>query len=212
MRIELPLRRHDRRPSIAVVGFPCGMVKVDPAGKIALAPHHHGSLACHVHPGQYLVQKLRRDGGQNSETHQEFTWGTHEKWCVRSRPARRPQQDVPTHQGLRRQVGEHLRDIHCRGLPGQNTFHPGMRVVPKASALPERKQVVKAGEEFCDLAVFGVNVFVKLQPREFFRASGAFPSSISTVACRGKNHCANGWRCPPTFLKPCGQGTHHDSR
>ena len=44
-----------------------------------------------------------------------------------------------------------------------------MRVVPKAPTLPQGKQVVKAGEEFPNLAVLSVNVFVKLQSRKFFR-------------------------------------------
>ena len=119
--------------------------------------------------GSTSFTNARRDGGQNSEAHQEFTLGAHEKRRARCRSPRGPKQDVPAHQGLRRQVGEDLRDVHRRGLPGQNAFHPGVGVVPKASALPEGKQVVKPGEEFPDLAVLGVDVFVKLQPRQFFR-------------------------------------------
>ena len=180
MRIELALCRKDSGPLFAVVSFPCCMVKVDPARQIAFAPHHAGGLARHVHTGQYLIHKLEWDGGQNSESHQEFTLGAHEKRHARRRPPRRPQQDVPAHQGLGRKVGEDLRDVHRRGLPGQNTFHPGMGVVPEAPAFPEREQVVKPGEEFRDLAVLCVNVLVKLQLRQFFRGGFGcnFPSSF----------------------------------
>src|ERR1039458_10135200 len=76
-----------------------------------------------------------------------------------------------------------------------------MRVVPEAPALPKRKKAVKAGEEFRGLAVFRMNVFVKLQPLKFFRSFRSLSLAGLHRSVHGEEPLGERLALPPHFFE-----------
>ncbi len=171
-RIVFLLRSDQLGPAIAEMHPPLLRGEVDIPGQVALRAHRRSQHARGFEQRAHIVPLLRRHRGQDAESDQIFSLGTHEQPRLRGRAFRRPEQDVSADQNSWREIRQHLIDVVGRGLPREDQLHPRMDELPRARLLPELEHRNEALMKVDGGHVVGVEIRVGTQFRQHLLVVG----------------------------------------